>query len=131
MGEGELVEPDEEKGLKVLKHLDRERVAVDAAFWFKHDDDEWKFYLHTPILEAKSRTQAYKAIQKALLGINNYVSIQDLSLIREDDPLLRTMKQLISTDGKGTAVIRLSRNTVNGVLFGTRWYTVSSAILVS
>lgn len=101
-------------GIKVLERLDRSQVPVDAAFWFLDDDDQWKLYLHTPLIERKSRTQAYKAIQKALSGLTDLVAVQDLNLLREDDPLLRTMRQMISTGGQGISSIRLTQNTVNG-----------------
>lgn len=115
MGAKTLVELNSTLGTKLLEQLDRHRVPVDAAFWFQDDDDQWKLYLHTSLIESQSRTKAYKAIQKALAGLADSVAVQDLNLLRADDPILRAMRVLISTGGQGISTIRLTRSTINGL----------------
>ncbi|MFX1818465.1 hypothetical protein PV768_01600 [Pseudarthrobacter sp. CC4] len=99
----------------MLERLDKSRVPVDAAFWLQDDDDEWKFYLHTPLIERKSRTQAYRAIQKALSGFDDSLAVQELNLLREDDQLLRAMRLLASMGDHAASETRFRRNTVNGI----------------
>lgn len=115
MGEAALVEPSSVVTRKLLERLDRSQVPVDAAFWLLHDGGQWKLYLHTPLIEKKSRTQAYRAIQNAIAGLTESVAVQDVNLLRENDPLLRNMRMLVSTSGQGIHEIRLRQSVVNGL----------------
>ena len=71
MVEVSLVTLDLARGRESLRVLDRKEFPVDAAFWYLDDDDEWQFYLHTPLLDDQyprklSRKQLYENLRDAL-----------------------------------------------------------------
>lgn len=110
-----MVEPDSNAGRVALQALDRQNIPVDAAFWLLDENDQWKLYLHSPLIERKSRIQAYAAIQKALDGVPESIALQDINLLREDDELLKLLRVALSTGGTGIADIRFRNNWIDGV----------------
>lgn len=115
MGASELVTFNKPAGIAILQAAEKLKIPIDAAFWFLGDDDQWKLYMHTPIIDTKSRTKAYRELQKAVDISGANLRLGDITLLRGEDPLLKLMRIAISTGGQGIGNITFQANTVNGV----------------
>lgn len=114
MGAKTLVDPDTEGGRRILTRLDSAKFQADAAFWMLLSDSEWRFFIHSPLVDERGRSYAYHKLQEALKGIKDLVPLKRITLLKGDDPLLGLFRLAVSTNGEGISEIRFSRNTING-----------------
>jgi hypothetical protein len=115
-----LVEQKEQEGRRLIEALDAANLGPSAAFWFYQPDvSQWRLMVTGPGLDAgaKDPTEPYRKIANVL---NNLVptasalSISDLKVIGQRDPLLAVMGGIVRT-GKGLTSIRMQNNAVNGI----------------
>jgi hypothetical protein len=108
-----------EFGEELIKKLDENRVAVNAALWvYIQDEDSWNLLLSFPKLVRKGSKQAYSEVWKALLaipGVNQDVSfyLDLVTIARADDPLLELIRTVFKT-GSGISHIRLTDYVIKG-----------------
>jgi hypothetical protein len=129
VGEVVLVIADLERGRTTLEFLDRKKFPVDAAWWYLEDDDEWQFYLHTPLIDEYSRKQVYEKLRDELADDPEVLQLREITLLSSSSELLLTLRSSgfkIGYPGdtfevqpgpglKSTAAIRLAGNTIDGV----------------
>jgi hypothetical protein len=107
-----------QSGAELLKKLDDEKVAVDAAFWFYlPDGQKWKLVISLPEVIQLGTKVAYETVQNALgkWTENQPLSLVDVTIARLDDPLLKSMKTTLDT-GPGVHGIRLTNEVISGKL---------------
>jgi hypothetical protein len=110
-----------EFGEDLIKKLDANRVAVDAALWvYSQEEEVWNLWLSFPRLVRKGSQQAYSEVLKALLaipGVNKEFSyyLDLVTIAKADDHLLRLIRNEFKT-GKGISHIRLTDHFIKGQL---------------
>lgn len=105
-------------GEELVKQLDATDARVDAALWWYFPDDEnWRLLLSLPSLIRQGPQSAYKKVQKALSGLGGHarISLGEVMIARQNDPLLRLLRTAIRT-GPGISRVRFSKNVINGQL---------------
>lgn len=113
----ELTKDMIDSGAQLIKALDTQGLAADAAFWiYSPDTETWKLC----IVEAKTETLGPKAVyaqvQKAMkLSKETDLALDKIALMKADAPLLRLLRTAVKT-GPGTSGIRFQKNMINGTL---------------
>jgi hypothetical protein len=103
-------------GEQLLRQLDTDHVLVDAILWFYfYETQKWKLLVSLPGIINRGPKIAYHTIQGALSKISINFSLDDVVVIQPDDPLLRLLRTVITTDDRISG-IRFSNNVVNGQL---------------
>lgn len=101
-------------GEQFLRAADKSPVKIDAAFWHLDDADQWRFCIHTPLVDKYGEKYTYKKLQQIAAQHETRIKVSDITLIREDHHLLRILRMFLSTDGKFSN-LRMQRNTFNGI----------------
>jgi len=116
MVEVSLVTPiDFDRGLRSLQILDDKGIPIDAAFWNLGEDDEWEFFLHSPLLKTQSRKQVYEQVRKALGDDPEALKLREITLLPEPSGRLNLIRRMVSTGGRGIGNLRISSSTIDGV----------------
>ena len=113
-----LVKDDIDEGQKLVQHLDKTHFEVNSALWFYATDlKEWRLVLASDYLKGHSLKDAYNYIQEELKNINAVnIALDNISIISNDDDLIKLLSHMIATGDKDISDIRLSRNVINGVM---------------
>lgn len=118
MAKETLLESDIEAGARFIEALDRSGKPVDAALWFYYPDlSQWKLLLSSRALEEKDLTRSYTKISEILSSneeIGRVVSVADVKLLSQADPMMKLLKGIIRT-GKNLSRIRMTSNFFNGI----------------
>ncbi len=105
-----------DSGKHLLEELDKSNIKTDAALWFYFPDIEsWKLLLSFPNIENAGPKAVYQIIQKMLLKIKSEISLDDITVSKPKNPLLKLLKIAIKT-GTGISSIRFTNNVINGQL---------------
>jgi hypothetical protein len=118
MAKETLLETDIAAGAKFIQALDKRGQPINAALWFYYPDlSQWKLLLASPAFQAKDLTQSYTKISEILTAeqdIGNNISIADIKLLNQTDPMMNLLKVIVRT-GKGLSQIRMTSNVLNGI----------------
>ena len=109
-----MVEPDIDKGSKLIRALESHKLPPKAAFWLM-DESVWRLILQIPALEQVRPTQRYRRIQEVIrTSPDSFPELADITLVSSDFPLLGVLRRALSVPAGANAQIRLTRNTFNG-----------------
>lgn len=118
MAKEALLENDIRAGARLVEELDKNRFAVTSAFWmFDPDQAEWKLVLVSPVFDKAGIVQSYTKLSEIISRTNDIqeaISIGDIKVVAENDPLVLVLKKMILT-GKGIHAIRMPPNYVKGI----------------
>lgn len=110
-----MVDPDFEKGSKLLDALDTHKLRPKAAFWLS-EDSVWRLILEIPALEKESVSKGYRRIQQVIKNSpDSYPELSNITLVPGTFPLLATLRRVISITKNGNTQLRLTRNNFNGI----------------
>lgn len=97
MGPIALVEGRIDAGQRFLDRLAAEGVVIRAACWLRPpDDDRWRLYLATPLLDAVGSMDGYGRVLRVLRSLGDgWLTSSDVSLVSESDPLARDVLEVL------------------------------------
>jgi hypothetical protein len=115
---GTLTEPMISAGEFLIRHLDKVRFLVDAAFWMRSpDSDVWRLVIASPEVRSAGPRKTYRRLQSYLNRLEaKDLSLANITLVDSKDRLLQLLRTAIKT-GPGISGIRFTGNTINGVRF--------------
>ena len=118
MDQAVLVEQQEHDGKRLVEQMDRDGISPSVAVWYLYSDvGTWRLLLAGPRLDVRKPEDAYATLAKALAALKppaESISIADVKVVSETDPLIGALRAMIGT-GKGLSSIRMSDNFVNGL----------------
>ncbi len=104
-------------GAALVQKLDETGSRASAALWFYFTDaNAWRLLIASPEVATKGPRKAYVAAQQALAALpveDRTLTLEDISMIPPDHPLLALLRMLVST-GPGIGRLRFSKNVING-----------------
>jgi len=89
-------------GERLIKQLPQEGFEVTAAFWLKaSEDDEWDFYLVSPVVEAEGLAQAYRQLHPLIRRMPQpfWLDPLEVKLIGPADPIAQDVLGVQSRAG--------------------------------
>lgn len=112
-----LVSEDIKQGKAVLAALDKAKIPVRTAFWL-YAEEKWTLVLATIYVDSFGPLTAYHLIQKALRrhGEARTVPLDRVQLISVKDPLIKSVKGIISMPQTAGEPIRVHKIVVKNVL---------------
>jgi hypothetical protein len=89
-----------EQGWKLIVELDATNFPLKAAFWAPvGEDEEWRLFIATPLVDQEGPLKAYELIQSALLKLpppgrsfTPQLELTDISVIGLEDELFKEVK---------------------------------------
>jgi hypothetical protein len=85
-----LVENLIDDGQKLLERLPQQGFQVTAAFWIRPaEDDAWRFYIASPVVEKEGLTQAYRRLHTLIRQLPQpfWIDPLEVKLIGETNPI--------------------------------------------
>ena len=84
-------------GARLLEHLDKAGLSVQAAMWQRQPESEtWRLMLALPGLKSRGPLQSYHRIlevQSTLPYDELTVDVEDISVIDDQEPLIEALKK--------------------------------------
>ena len=109
-----------DEGARVVEKLDEEGIKVTAALWILFPDREaWKLALALSAVTKEGPRRGYQLVQNALVELRPEVrdiSLEDITILRPDAPLLRLLRVGLRT-GPAVSRVWFKGNAINGELF--------------
>ncbi len=102
-------------GKELIHQLDKKQLSVNSAFWlFDPESNNWKLIIASPEVKKQGPKKVYLEIQKILrkLPSNKRIALKDISVYRNDDPLIASLGTAITTSSEGISDINLSSTTI-------------------
>lgn len=112
-----LVNTQIEDGEKIVRQLDTDEFAVDAALWFFDTQKEkWILYIASPLVGSIGPRKSYDKLRESLDRMENKLKTPalEISLIKPEHDILQTLKLVIKT-GPEISRIRFTGNVINGI----------------
>jgi hypothetical protein len=104
-------------GEQLIRLLDQAHLAVNAALWlYIPESNIWRFVVASPQAKTDGPKKIYQRIQSILSKRDRErpaIELRDISVVRNDDPLVALLRIAIRTNGDISG-IRFSKNTING-----------------
>lgn len=105
-------------GADLTGELDKAGLAVKASFWFYMVESQtWRMIIASPRVSSIGPKIVYQKVQKAISKLDaisqNKVSLQNVSVVENNHPIVNLLRMAIQT-GNGINGIRFSNNTING-----------------
>ena len=104
-------------GAELTRRLDETHWPVDASLWlYIPDNNQWRFVVASPTIATEGPKKGYKRVQDALSQLEKMsaaLSLQNISVVEPDDPLIKLLRTAIGTGDEITGV-RFSRNVIDG-----------------
>jgi hypothetical protein len=109
-----LVEPDIEKGERLVDVLERAGLPIAAAMWLKRPDDEFSsLYVATPDVEKHGPIAVYRFIDRVLAALgDSAVSIDDVVAANTTNHFVNAVSSAI---GSRPGPMRVVNSTLSGV----------------
>jgi hypothetical protein len=108
-----------EAGAKLVKKLDEDGLAPDAAFWlYSPEEQTWKLLLAEVKLAKKGPKAAYSEVQKLLAKHADElanIKLDDLVIENPDSRIVGLIRKAVRT-GPATTGIRFKNNVIDGTL---------------
>ena|SRR5258708_37790826 len=118
MAKETLLESDITAGARFIEALDKDGNPINAALWFYYPDlSQWKLLLTSPKFDKSNPTISYTEVSKILSAqdeADQNISIADVKILGEKDPLRVLLKAIIRTN-KGIHQIRMKSSVLNGI----------------
>jgi hypothetical protein len=119
MAKETLLDTDIDAGARFIQALDESGKTVDAALWFYYPDlSQWKLLLSSQALEEKDLTKSYTKISEILSAqddIGSTISVSDVKLLNNTDPMMKLLKGIVRTGGSHLSRIRMTSNVFDGI----------------
>ena len=130
----ELVEWRAVAGRRVIAQLVRDGFEITAAFWVRTtEEDDWSFYIATPLVEQKRSSEAYRLLHPSLQRLEGIpLSLSDVNLVGAQDPITKDVLDLLARH-KGRLATRyagrrLGRMSIDGAyIYPSHLYTAPDA----
>src|SRR5262245_25075227 len=117
MDQAVLVEQQQEDGKRLVEQLDRDGVSPTTAVWYYYSDiDGWRLLLAGRELDARKLEETYGKVARSLGRLvppAQSMSIADIKIMDEKDPLLGALRAFVQT-GMGINFVRLGDIFING-----------------
>ncbi len=120
MADAVLVESRLQDAYALVSSLDRVGKCPDLAVWYFFDEfDDWRLMIASSdldLLVPKQMSLAFRSIGDAISasGVQS-LSISDVKVVRNDDPLPKAIRMCIRTDRKDLVRAHFANNSVNGI----------------
>ena len=103
-----------EAGKSLTQALDQANFQVDASLWFYDlNTDQWRLMIASPLVDKEGPLEAYRAIQKALDGLEQEdLRLSDISVVSPNHHLIELLRAAVRT-GPGISGVRFTRNRIN------------------
>ena len=114
-----LVEKDFKDGELLIAELDKAQLKVHSALWiYNSEADNWRLMIASDKEDFSSPKKAYSLINEVIekmnnSGINIGFSLENISVVSTDHPLIRLLSSAIKTNPRSISGIRFSRNTID------------------
>jgi hypothetical protein len=96
VGEAALVGRDVDDGARLIQKIDATGFPVAAAIWVhNYDLDVWRLVIAISVREVPSPKAAYSLLQDAIIDLNLGISLDRISIVSDNDHLLRSLRELI------------------------------------
>lgn len=123
MGEKAMVETNLtneliEAGANLVRKLDAQSLAPDAAFWFYFPDTQaWKLVLVEVKMGQVGPRKIYREVQKTLADAPELggLTLDDVSIAKPDTPIIALLRTAVHT-GPGITGIRFRNHVIGGTL---------------
>lgn len=117
MDKATLVEQDFKAGEKLVRALDEAQINVHSAFWlYDSETDNWRLIIASKVADFSSPRRAYSQIKRVLRRLdeneNNPISLENISVISPNHPLISILKTAINTGPDQIMGIRFTRNRI-------------------
>lgn len=106
-------------GQTLLRRLDENGIAVDAAMWFYFSEKEdWKLVLSLPDLVAQGPQAAYREVQRVLSAAQPSIGLElfDVTLGRPNSEPIDAFRGVIRTQPDAIGQLRFTKCVFNGQL---------------
>jgi hypothetical protein len=101
-------------GAELTQCLDRARWPVVASLWlFEPENNQWRLLLASPAVDQEGPRQSYRHVSDALREIDTAVSLESVSVVSSEDPLVRVFRSAYRT-GQAIEGRRVFRSAING-----------------
>lgn len=108
-----------EDGAEIVRRLGS-RLPVSASLWLYDPElNRWRLVIASPEVGSKGPRDVYRRVQSVLREFpgpsapSRGVSLGDVSVVLDDDPLVSLLRTAVKL-GDGGSGVRFSRNTVDG-----------------
>jgi hypothetical protein len=110
-----VVEDRFKAGATLLRRLDEVHFSVNDALWLRaQDEDDWRLWLSSTLVDNQGPTAAYTRLRRILRGSQaGDLDLRQVTVVSRNHPLLQLLRSAVRT-GPGISNIRFSRNTING-----------------
>lgn len=96
MGEIELVEPDIDKGYRLIGALDAHNLRPSAALWLS-EDSVWRLVLQIPALENMGIRRGYQSVQRVIkTSPGSFPELTEITLVDPESELLKVLRKSFS-----------------------------------
>jgi len=106
-------------GRQLVELLDRQNFRAPGYFWFYFpESDRWRFVVASPEVRLHGPHAAYRKVEEIARKVpdsTKFFAAGDLTVIKDDDPLVVLLRKAIST-GPGISGIRFTNNSINGTV---------------
>lgn len=110
-----MVDPDIDKGYRLIRALDNNNLRPSAALWLL-EDSVWRLLLEVPVLRDRSIAIAYKEIQRVIrTSPGSYPELTEVTLVDSNSELLRVLRSSFSSLATGQPRIHLTRTRLMGI----------------
>jgi len=117
-------------GRQLVELLDRQNFRAPGCFWFYFpESDRWRFVVASPEVRLHGPHAAYRKVEgiaRKVPGSTEVFAAGDLTVIKDDDPLVVLLRKAIST-GPSVGGLRFTNNSINGTFIDDAYiYRLSS-----
>lgn len=111
-----MVEPDIDKGRRLIAALDGHSLRPSAALWLS-EDSVWRLMLQIPALEGASISLGYRRIQEITRSRpGSFPELTEITLVDSKSELLSVLRRSFSASFiESQARLHLTRTTILGV----------------
>lgn len=101
-------------GAELTRTLDRAHWPVVASLWlFEPESNQWRLILASPAVNEKGPLEAYRHVSDALRATTPKLSLDAISVVSPEDPLIRVLMSAYQT-GFEIEGRRVFRSAING-----------------
>jgi len=115
VGEAALIGQDVDDGARLVQKIDATGFPVAAAIWVHESGlDVWRLIIAIPVREVPSPKAAYSLLQNALIDLDLGISLNRISIVSDNDPVIRNLRELIRRGSSSVVEIPIQGAEIAG-----------------